>query len=160
MKGSTRNRMKPPSWSFRHTAKGYEAHLFRQDIDQYLTYTAIHHGATVKYNTKRQERRDERQGVTIKTDKGETIRAKFIADASGGGHVLSRMWNLRDNPPRVRLQTRCLFTHMIDVKPYDDLKLPYGVPKAPRRWYGHLPSYVRRRLVVGHPVRQSRRVHK
>ena len=31
--------------------------------------------------------------------------------------------------------TRCLFTHMIDVKPYDDLDLPNGVPQAPRRWY-------------------------
>ena len=115
--------------------EGYEAHLFRQDTDAYLTYTAIHHGATVKYKTFVKEVETDASGVTIKTDKGETIRAKFIADASGGGHVLSRMWNLRDNPPRVRLQSRCLFTHMIDVKPYDDLDLPYGVPKAPRRWY-------------------------
>ena len=115
--------------------EGHEAHLFRQDIDAYLTYTAIHHGATVKYLTKVKDVETDQQGVTLKTEKGETIRARFIADASGGGLVLSRMWNLRDNPPRVRLQTRCLFTHMIDVKPYDDLNLPNGVPKAPRRWY-------------------------
>jgi FADH2 O2-dependent halogenase len=115
--------------------EGYEAHLFRQDTDQYLTYTAIHHGATVKYNTRVKNVETDAQGVTLTTEKGETIRAKFVADASGGGHVLARQWNLRDNPPRVRLQTRCLFTHMIDVKPYDDLTLPNGVPKAPRRWY-------------------------
>jgi FADH2 O2-dependent halogenase len=115
--------------------EGYEAHLFRQDTDQYLTYTAIHHGATVKYSTKVKECETDPSGVTIKTDKGETIRARFIADASGGGHVLARMWNLRDDPPRVRLQTRCLFTHMIDVKPYDDLNLPNGVPKSLKRWY-------------------------
>jgi len=115
--------------------EGYEAHLFRQDTDAYLTYTAIHHGATVKYKTLAKEIETDKQGVTIKTDKGETIRARFVADASGGGHVLARMWNLRDNPPRIRLQTRCLFTHMIDVKPYDDLTLPNGVPKAPRPWY-------------------------
>jgi len=115
--------------------EGYEAHLFRQDTDQYLTYTAIHHGATVKYQTKVKEVDTDAQGVTIKTDKGDTIRARFIADASGGGHVLARMWNLRDNPPRVRLQSRCLFTHMIDVKPYDDLTLPNGIPQAPRPWY-------------------------
>jgi FADH2 O2-dependent halogenase len=115
--------------------EGYEAHLFRQDTDAYLTYTAIHHGATVKYKTLAKEVDTDQHGVSIKTDKGETIRARFIADASGGGHVLSRLWNLRDNPPRVRLQSRCLFTHMIDVKPYDDLMLPHGVPKAPRRWY-------------------------
>src|ERR1039457_1043378 len=115
--------------------EGYEAHLFRQDTDQYLTYTAIHHGATVKYNTRVKNVETDAQGVTLTTEKGETIRAKFVADASGGGHVLARMWNLSDKPPRVRLQTRCLFTHMIDVKPYDDLNLPNGVPKAPRRWY-------------------------
>ena len=103
--------------------------------DRYLTYTAIHHGATVKYNTRVKNVETDAQGVTLTTEKGETIRAKFVADASGGGHVLARQWNLRDNPPRVRLQTRCLFTHMIDVKPYDDLTLPNGVPKAPRRWY-------------------------
>jgi FADH2 O2-dependent halogenase len=115
--------------------EGHEAHLFRQDIDQYLTHTAIHHGATVKYNTRVKNVETDADGVTIQTEKGETIRAKFIADASGGGHVLARMWNLRDETPRVRLQTRCLFTHMIDVKQYDDLELPNGVPKAPRRWY-------------------------
>ena len=115
--------------------EGYEAHLFRQDTDQYLTYTAIHHGATVKYSTRVKAVDTDAQGVTIKTEKDETIRARFVADASGGGHVLARMWNLRDNPPRVRLQSRCLFTHMIDVKPYDDLSLPNGVPQAPRRWY-------------------------
>ena len=115
--------------------EGYEAHLFRQDTDQYLTYTAIHHGATVKYMTRVKEVETDKQGVTLKTDKRETIRARFIADASGGGHVLSRMWNLRDDPIRCKTNTRCLFTHMIDVKPYDDLKLPYGVPQAPRRWY-------------------------
>jgi FADH2 O2-dependent halogenase len=57
--------------------EGYEAHLFRQDTDAYLTYTAIHHGATVKYKTFVKEVETDQQGVTIKTDKGETIRAKL-----------------------------------------------------------------------------------
>jgi FADH2 O2-dependent halogenase len=43
--------------------------------------------------------------------------------------------NLRENPPRLKLNTRCLFTHMIDVKPYDDLQLPYGIRRYPERWY-------------------------
>jgi len=115
--------------------EGYEAHLFRQDTDAYLTYTAIHHGATVKYHTRVKHVDTDSHGVSLETEKGETIRARFVADASGGGHVLSRMWNLRDEPTRCKTNTRCLFTHMIDVKPYDDLSLPNGVPKAPRRWY-------------------------
>jgi tetracycline 7-halogenase / FADH2 O2-dependent halogenase len=115
--------------------EGHEAHLFRQDTDAFLTYTAIHHGATVKYSTKVKEVEVSKEYVSIRSEKNETFHASFVADASGGGHVLSRMWNLRDNPPRVKLESRCLFTHMIDVKPYDDLHLPYGVPKAPQRWY-------------------------
>ncbi|MFN7993289.1 MAG: FAD-dependent monooxygenase [Bryobacteraceae bacterium] len=115
--------------------EGYEAHLFRQDTDAYLTHTAIHHGATVKYMTRVTEVETDQDGVTLKTNKGGTIRAKFVADASGGGHVLSKMWGLRDDPIRCKTNTRCLFTHMIDVKPYDDLNLPNGVPQAPRRWY-------------------------
>jgi tetracycline 7-halogenase / FADH2 O2-dependent halogenase len=113
--------------------EGYEAHLFRQDTEASLTYTAIHHGCTVKYFTRAKNVETDHTGVSIETDKGETIRARFIADASGGGHVLWRMWGLRDDPIRCKTNTRCLFTQMIDVKPYDDLNLPYGVPQAPRR---------------------------
>jgi len=115
--------------------EGHEAHLYRQDIDAFLTYTAIHHKADVKYNTRIKTVTAGKDCVTLESEKGGTFRAKFVADASGGGHVLSRLWGLRDDPPRVRLQSRCLFTHMIDVKPYDDLNLPNGVPQAPRRWY-------------------------
>jgi FADH2 O2-dependent halogenase len=80
--------------------EGSEAHLFRQDTDSYLTYTETHHGATVKYHTRVKNVDRDSKGVSLETDKGETIRARFIADASGGGHVLSRMWNLRDDPIR------------------------------------------------------------
>jgi len=50
--------------------------------------------------TRVKEVETDKDGVTIKTDKATP---SALADASGGGHVLSRMWNLRDNPPRVRL---------------------------------------------------------
>ena len=115
--------------------EGHEAHLYRQDIDAFLTYTAIHHGVDVKYNTRIKTVEAGKDCVTLESEKGATFRAKFVADASGGGHVLARQWGLRDETPRCKLQTRCLFTHMIDVKPYDDLNLPNGVPQAPRKWY-------------------------
>src|SRR5579885_241069 len=114
--------------------EGYEAHLFRQDTDAFLTHTAIHHGATVKYRTPITGVDIDKDGVTLRAN-NETFRARFVADASGGGAVLPRLFQLRDNPPRLNLQTRCLFTHMIDVKPYDDLNLPNGVPQGRRRWY-------------------------
>ena len=115
--------------------EGYEAHLFRQDTDAYLTNTAIHYGTTVKYKMPITNAEFDKDGVTLSSKTGETFRAKYVADASGGGAVLPKLFNLRDNPPRLTLQTRCLFTHMIDVKPYDDLKLVNGVPKMDEKWY-------------------------
>src|SRR5277367_3311546 len=115
--------------------EGYEAHLFRQDTDAWLTNTAIHHGATVKFRTPISSVDIDKDGVTLKSTNGQTFRSKFVADGSGGGAVLPRMFNLFDNPPRIVLQSRCLFTHMIDVKPYDDLSLPNGIPRYDKRWY-------------------------
>ena len=115
--------------------EGYEAHLFRQDIDSFLTYTAVRYGATVKYRTSVNNVEIDGSGVRLGTAAGEEFRARYVVDASGSFGVLSRALNLRDNPPRLKLNTRCLFTHMIDVKEYDDLVLPNGVPRYPERWY-------------------------
>ena len=115
--------------------EGYEAHLYRQDVDTFLTYTAVHYGAKVFYKTLITEVDFDKQGVTLRSQKGEPFRARFLIDASGTGGALGKLLNLREDPPRLRLNTRCLFTHMIDVKPYDDLDLPRGVPRMPERWY-------------------------
>ncbi len=115
--------------------EGYEAHLFRQDIDAFLTNTAIHHGATVHYRTSITGVDFDADGVTLTSKAGEKFRAKYVCDGSGGGAVLPKLFDLRENPPRVVLQSRCLFTHMVDVKPYDDLDLPMGVPQYDRRMY-------------------------
>jgi FADH2 O2-dependent halogenase len=115
--------------------EGFEAHLYRQDIDAFLTYSAVHYGATVKYKTMINAVDIDAQGVTVKTVQGDTFKARFIADGSGTTAVVGRLLGLREDPPRFRLKSRCLFTHMIDVKPYDDLSLPRGVPRMKERWY-------------------------
>ncbi|MBI4270757.1 MAG: tryptophan 7-halogenase [Candidatus Rokubacteria bacterium] len=115
--------------------EGYEAHLYRQDIDSFLVHTAAHYGAKIRYNTPIAHVEVDDGGVTLKSSKGDTFMARFVADASGPGSLLSRLWGLRDDPPRIRTNTRCVFSHMIDVTPYDDLELPNGVPRMPERWY-------------------------
>lgn len=115
--------------------EGYEAHLFRQDIDSFLTYCALHYGATVKFKTMITEVETGKQGVTVRSSKGDMFKARYLVDASGSNSVLARLFNLKDETPRFKLQSRCLFNHVIDVKPYDDLTLPFGVPRAPERWY-------------------------
>lgn len=115
--------------------EGHEAHLYRQDIDAWLTYTAVHYGATVKYKTLIKEVEIDTQGVTLQSSTGETFKARYLVDAAGPGAFLGRLFNLRDEPPRLKLNTRCLFTHMVDVKSYDDLDLPHGKPDLPLPLY-------------------------
>lgn len=115
--------------------EGYEAHLFRQDIDMFLTNTAIHYGAVFKPKTLITEVDINQQGVTLRSQQGDMFKARFIADASGPAAVLGRMFKLREDPPRLKINSRCVYTLMIDVKPYDDLNLPNGVPRMPERWY-------------------------
>jgi FADH2 O2-dependent halogenase len=115
--------------------EGHEAHLFRQDIDAFLANTAAHYGATLRFNAAITRVDAGEDGVTLATNKGDTFLARYVADASGPGSALSKLWGLRDNPPRLRTNTRCVFSHMVDVTPYDDLDLPRGVPRMAERWY-------------------------
>jgi FADH2 O2-dependent halogenase len=68
-------------------------------------------------------------GATLIPDRGEPIRAKFIVDASGFRSVLADKFKLREEPTRLRHHSRSLFTHMVGVRPYDEI--------APKRVYGH-----------------------
>ena len=115
--------------------EGYEAHLFRQDIDSFLANTAAHYGARLRFNTAVTQVDVDEGGVTLKTSKGDTFTARYLADASGPGSFLGRLWGLRHDPPRLRTNTRCVYNHMVDVTPYDDLELPHGVPRMTERWY-------------------------
>ncbi len=114
---------------------GPEAHLYRQDIDAALTHLAIRYGADVRYRTSVAGVEFDAAGVTLNDAAGREFRARFVVDASGRASALGRMLGLHDDPPRLKTNTRCLFTHMIDVKPYDDLVLPNGVPRFPSRLY-------------------------
>lgn len=115
--------------------EGYEAHLYRQDIDSFLASTAAHYGAKLRFNCAVTHVEVQDRGITVQTSKGDTITARYVADASGTASLLSRLWRLRDDPPRLRTNSRCLFTHMIDVTPYDELDLPHGVPRMVEKWY-------------------------
>ena len=112
--------------------EGYEAHLFRQDTDQYLTYTAIHHGATVKYNTRVKTVETDAQGVTLTTEKVEPERQATAGPAAEPlpVHAHDRREAVRRSEPAQR-------------------RAQGAAPLVLR----HLPPYFRRRLAVGDPVR-------
>jgi FADH2 O2-dependent halogenase len=103
-----------------------ESHLFRQDIDARLLAIAIHHGANIEPHTNVTDFDFDDDGVTVKSDSGQTWRCRFVIDASGFRSPLARKLDLREQPTRLRHHARSLFTHMVDVPTYDDVVFPRG----------------------------------
>jgi len=97
---------------------GPEAHLYRQDTDAYLHAISVRHGADVKQRTFIKDLHFEEHRVVIETTQGN-FEAKYIVDASGMNSVLAKKLNLREEPTRMQSNSRSIFTHMIDVIPYD-----------------------------------------
>jgi tetracycline 7-halogenase / FADH2 O2-dependent halogenase len=111
--------------------EGYEAHLFRQDIDSWLTNVAITYGATVKFKCMITDVNINQDGVVLTSKGGETFRARYVMDQSGYKSLLASKFQLRDNPPRARVNSRTIFTHMINMPSYDkakDARSVYGFP--------------------------------
>jgi FADH2 O2-dependent halogenase len=111
---------------------GPEAHYFRQDIDQYLTQVAVRYGATLRESTHVTDIQIDSAGVVVETKQGDRFEAQFIVDASGYRSVLAAKYGLRDVPCRFKTNSRSIFTHMVDVPPYEDI-VP-GAHDVPRRW--------------------------
>jgi len=99
-----------------------ENHLFRQDVDAFLARTAVSYGATMMQDTPTAsiDIREE-EGVTVTTQKGQQFTAQFVVDGSGRSSVLADRFALREDPPRFLHHSRSLFTHMIDVAPFEEV---------------------------------------
>ena len=100
-----------------------ELHYFRQDIDAYLWFTALGAGAVGRPGTHVVDLSFRHDGATLETSSGETIHCAFVIDASGHRSVVASKFALRDDPPRMRTNSRAIFTHMIGVIPYEDVDL-------------------------------------
>lgn len=113
--------------------EGPEIHYFRQDVDAYLFEVAQQYGATVRENTRIADVNISEHGVSLVTTEGETFEAQYVVDGSGYRSVLAYKFGLRENPSRFKTHSRSIFTHMIDVKAYEDC-LPAGYHDVPRKW--------------------------
>ena len=99
-----------------------ESHLFRQDVDPYFLRTSLKYGASALHDkTITDICIDEKTGVEVELADGEKIRSCFIVDASGYNSVLAQLLNLREDPCRFKVQSRSIFTHMIDVVPFEEV---------------------------------------
>jgi FADH2 O2-dependent halogenase len=112
------------------------SHLFRQDSDAYLFQVAIKYGCTPRQNWRVKDVDLQPDGVSVTGQNGEVFRARYLVDASGFRSPLADKLALRETPTRLRHHSRSLFTHMIDVIPYDDVA--GDVPdrhKPPLKWH-------------------------
>jgi FADH2 O2-dependent halogenase len=113
---------------------GPESHLFRQDIDAYLHNVAIRYGAVSSQKTAVEDIDIDGSGVRLQVRGGGEIKARFLIDAAGFRSPVALRFGLREQPTRLKTHSRSLFTHMINVRPYDDCVEPKGAHGMPRLW--------------------------
>ncbi|MCK9925606.1 tryptophan 7-halogenase [Frankia sp. Mgl5] len=107
---------------------GPEMHMHRQDIDSYLFYSAVRHGAHPRQRTFVDHVEIADDAATLTTRAGERIRVRYVVDASGRNSVLANQYGLREDPCRFKTHSRTLFTHMVGVTPFDEVTRPSGQP--------------------------------
>jgi FADH2 O2-dependent halogenase len=109
---------------------GADCHFFRQDTDAYMLAVALSYGARVRQQTRVSEIDLGEDEVSVTSQKGETWKAAYLVDATGMRSVLAEKLQLREDPSSFRTNSRAIFTHMVGIKPYDQVG-------APRSAHGH-----------------------
>lgn len=110
-------------------------HIFRQDSDAYMFHVAIKYGCEPRQNWRVGDLEIEDDGVTVTGQNGETFRARYLVDASGFRSPVADKLGLREDPCRYKTHTRSLFTHMLDVPPFDDVISWPKSQRPPLRWH-------------------------
>jgi FADH2 O2-dependent halogenase len=100
---------------------GPDCHFFRQDTDAYMMAVALRYGATGRQQTRISEIDIQEDQVRLVSDKGETFRGRYLVDGTGMRSLLAHKFNLREDPDKFRTNSRAIFTHMVGVKPYDQV---------------------------------------
>lgn len=106
---------------------GADCHFFRQDTDAYMLAVALRYGARVRQQTHVSEIDFGKDEVTVTTQKGETFKAAYLVDATGMRSVLAEKLKLRTDSSKFRTNSRAIYTHLVGVKPYDQVGAPKSV---------------------------------
>jgi FADH2 O2-dependent halogenase len=113
---------------------GPESHLFRQDIDAYALVQAVQRGAQVRQKRNLVGIDIDGSGVRLEDERGEVFRGRYLVDACGFRSPLAKQYDLRPATNPLKTHSRTLFTHMVDVDPYEETTEPPGVHNMPRKW--------------------------
>ena len=96
------------------TPLGPDTHVYRPDLDAWLTAFAVRYGATYRERTRVDDVALEADGVRLQA--GETtFRARFLADGSGHRSLVATKLGLRKEVD-LGTDSRSIFTHMVGVK--------------------------------------------
>ncbi len=98
---------------------GPDSHLYRADLDEWLTHVAIKYGAEYRERTSVEDFDISADEVHLQTS-GGLVRAKFVVDASGGRSPVSQKLAQRRDDPGFETNSRSIFTHMVGVQPLQD----------------------------------------
>lgn len=112
-----------------------EVHFFRQDTDAYLTQVAIGYGAVVRQDVQIKDVEIDGDGVRVHSGRGDQFRARYVVDATGYRSVLANKYKLREEPTSLAHQSRSIFTHMMRVKPYDQVADARGFHGLESPWF-------------------------
>ncbi|MFI1864913.1 NAD(P)/FAD-dependent oxidoreductase [Streptomyces jumonjinensis] len=121
------NQFSPPSKALQ------TGHLFRQDTDAFLFHTAIKYGCAVRQGFRVADIDLGADEVAVWDANGERFTARYLVDGSGFRSPVAEKLGLREGPEALKHHSRSLFTHMIGVKPTDDvLRMePEDLPPIP-----------------------------
>ncbi|TMR02611.1 FAD-dependent oxidoreductase [Actinomadura soli] len=111
------------------------AHMLRQDVDAYLYNVAVKYGCATRTNFTAEKIDFDGSGVTIASERGEEMRARYIVDASGYRSLLAKKFGLREDPCRYRHHSRSIWNHMRDTPRTDDVFRRPKRDTPPVPWY-------------------------
>ncbi len=107
---------------------GPDSHIWRADLDEWLTKLAVQYGADYRDLSRAIEFEADGAGATVTVENGRKYRAKFVVDAAGRRSVLTEKFDLK-REPRMRTDSRSIFTHMTGVHGIDEARI--GLPPLP-----------------------------
>jgi FADH2 O2-dependent halogenase len=111
---------------------GPESHIYRQDIDAYLLHVAIRYGCEARQRTTIADYQLGPDKVVLRAKDGETFVGRYLIDCGGPRAPIPTKLGLREDPPRYQTHSRTLYTHMVGVRPFDEIFHAEG-----QRWKWH-----------------------
>lgn len=118
---------------------GPDSHIWRPDLDQWLTNLAIGYGADYRELSRAEDVEIGAEGVTVAVAGGGKYRARFVVDGTGHRSVLAKKFDLR-REPRMRTDSRSIFTHLVGVRPIEEARegsAPLPIPSPPEQGTCH-----------------------